>query len=756
MLESDFKLATLIILSVFSTYFVSAQVNVIPRPRYIKLEQGYFEINKDTRILYSEQNGFEENALYFKSFLSKSTTFDIQTSSWDGKAINNCIILTTVEPMADSLGDEGYYLEVNKDNISIHSSTATGGFYGLQTLRQLLPVEIESPVAKPDVRWQAPCVFITDKPAFQWRGLLLDCCRHFMTKEFILRYIDLLAYYKMNRFHWHLTEDQGWRIEIKKYPKLTSVGAWRKEANGEIYGGYYTQEDIKEVVAYATSRHIMIIPEIEMPGHSVAALASYPALSCTGGPFKVENRWGVFKDVYCAGNDSTFRFLENVLDEVIQLFPSQYIHIGGDEVPKYRWENCKKCLARLKKIGAKDASELQSYFIKRIETYLKSKNRQIIGWDEILEGGLAPDATVQSWRGYEGAKQAAMSGHDAIVSPTSYAYFDYSVKSIPLEKVYEFDPIPDSLDPQYRKHILGGECNMWTENAPQELIDSKLFPRILAMSEVLWTYPVKRDKNDFLSRVEKQYPRLDLLGVKYGYERQPVTFSSGYNEQEKSFLVSAIPGQKNIEMYYTTDGTDPNLRSAVYHNPFLLRNSAEVKIRIARNGVLQNEIYSRTFVKHIGIGKTLTLEYPYSESYPASGKTTLLDGVRGTTDFRDGLWQGYHKNDLEAIIWLGDKMKINKITIGFLQAIPSWIFFPEYVELSVSENGKDFTPVSMLSKMDLPQDDVTRVQDFVFTNLNDLDARYLKIKAKNIEYCPEWHDGAGGEAWLFLDEIIIE
>jgi hexosaminidase len=409
----------------------------------------------------------------------------------------------------------------------------------------------------------------------------------------------------------------------------------------------------------------------------------------------------------------------------------------------------------MKAIGAMNSGELQSYFIKRIEDYLKTKNRRIIGWDEILEGGVAPDATVQSWRGVDGAIAAANSGHDAIVSPTSHAYFDYSVKTTSIDKVYEFDPVPKELNLEARKHILGGECNMWTEYAPQELVDSKVFPRVLAMSEVLWTYPGVRDKEAFLARVQTQYPRLDHLGVKYGYERQAVQFSTSYNEQNNTFLVSMTTGQQGLEMYYTTNGSNPDKNSALYQKPFALSSSAEVKVRVAKNGVLQNEAYSINLAKHNAIGKKITCVNPYSEKYTAGGNAGLLDGIRGSDDYHDH-WQGFQKNDMIVMIDMGEKIRISKVTVGCLQAIPSWIFFPQNLELSVSDNGVDYISVSILSKLDLPQDNETRLRDFTFSDLKNIEARYIKIKAKNIEYCPVWHDAAGGEAWLFVDEIIIE
>jgi hexosaminidase len=362
--------------------------------------------------------------------------------------------------------------------------------------------------------------------------MLLDCGRHFMTKDFVKRYIDLLAYHKLNVLHWHLTEDQGWRIEIKKYPKLTEIGAWRqatrddeqpRDAAGR-YGGFYTQDDIREIVAYAKSRFVTIVPEIEMPGHCQAALASYPELSCTGGPFQVGTEWGVYDDVYCAGNDHTFEFLQDVLTEVLDLFSSQFIHIGGDEVPKTRWKACPKCQARIKAEGLKDEAELQSYFVRRIERFLASKGRRLVGWDEILEGGLAPNATVQSWRGMGGAIAAATAGHDVVSSPTSHCYLDYPqfpvvstqpVTVITLDKIYSFEPTPAELNAEQAKHILGAEGNMWTERAPQDRVDYLVFPRLCALAEVTWSPKELRNWDDFATRMKAHYQRLDALGVRY-------------------------------------------------------------------------------------------------------------------------------------------------------------------------------------------------------------------------------------------------
>ncbi|MCH7812843.1 MAG: beta-N-acetylhexosaminidase, partial [Planctomycetes bacterium] len=403
---------------------------IVPRPCRVKTLEGAFSLTPAVKILVREEDpAVRAVGDYLADWLRRGSGYAVPLEETDSSAPSqhNVILLTTFGSAAapgDSAfqTEERYALTVERKHITLRAVTPQGLFRGVQTLKQLLPPTFAATTGQPSAGpWQIPCAVIEDQPRYRWRGLLLDCCRHFMTKEFVKRYIDLLAYHKMNVLHWHLTEDQGWRIEIKKYPKLTEIGAWRGQGD-ERYGGFYTQDDIREIVAYAASRYVTVVPEIEMPGHSVAALAAYPELSCTGGPFEVSTRWGVHADVYCAGNDQTFAFLEDVLSEVIELFPSEFIHIGGDECPKRRWKQCAKCQARIKAEGLADEHALQSYFIRRMEKFLNAKGKRLIGWDEILEGGLAPNATVQSWRGMKGAVAAAGAGHDVISSPTSHCY----------------------------------------------------------------------------------------------------------------------------------------------------------------------------------------------------------------------------------------------------------------------------------------------------------------------------------------------
>jgi len=511
-----------------------SDLNLVPVPEKIKVNSGQFVIRSNTSIVLSSDNQEMQNAVaVFNNLLSKAAGFRLQITV--SPAASNAIVCK-INPSISN--DEGYKLSVQKELIVLEAKTPQGIFYGMQTLRQLLPFQIERPYLS-NTAWTVPCVEIEDAPRFAYRGLMLDVCRHFMPKEFIFKFIDMLAYHKMNTFHWHLTDDQGWRIEIKQYPKLTQIGAFRNRTlegryaspekrkwDNTRYGGFYTQDDIKEIIAYAQKRFVTIIPEIEMPGHAVAALASYPELSCSGGPFEVEGIWGVFNDIYCP-KDETFTFLENVLSEVIDLFPSQYIHIGGDEAPKLRWQNCAHCQDLIKKEGLKDEHELQSYFIKRIEKFVESKGKRIIGWDEILEGGLAPNATVMSWRGEAGGIEAAKQDHDVIMAPNTYCYLDYYQADpktqplaiggfVPLWRTYSYNPVPASLSPTEAKHILGVQGNVWTEYIPDaKQAEYMAYPRGAAIAEIGWSPQSLRNYTDFKQRIIQQFKRYDGIGWNY-------------------------------------------------------------------------------------------------------------------------------------------------------------------------------------------------------------------------------------------------
>ena len=700
------------------------EVNLIPKPQKLQIKSDFFSLDHNTNLIIDSV--FLNEAKYLKKILS----LDL-----NGKK-NTVQLLKKPD-----LKEEEFFLNISKKKLVVEATTPEGIMRGIQTLRQLLPIK------KGIIATKIPCIEIHDFPRFKWRGMLLDCCRHFMKKEFVMRYIDLLAYHKMNILHWHLTEDQGWRIAIEKYPKLTEIGAWRKNKNGEYYGGFYSKNDIKEIVNYAEERKITIVPEIEFPGHSVAAIASYPYLSCTGDSIAVGTEWGVYKDIYCAGNDSVFVFMENVLSEVLDLFPSKYIHIGGDEAPKYRWEHCNKCQKRITEENLHDVHGLQSFFIKRIEKYLTKKGRKIIGWDEILEGGIAPSATIQSWRGEEGGITAAKSGHDAIMSPTSHCYFDYDLDAIDLKKVYHYNPIPKKLTKQEAKHILGGECNMWTERVPQELVDSKVFPRILAMSEVLWS---SKEKNyaDFYSRVQKHYPKLDAMGVKYGFENIPITSDVFF--ENNCFVVSLNKGSPNMKIEYNIN----NEKWQEYNSPFKIYKTSIVKARGFKNQKKYGQV-EKKIIKHLATGKKVNYTYPYNTNYQGTGKGNLVDGLMGSQDnFRDGYYQGFFGTDLEVIIDFEKTTTFSQIQAIFFQYHLSWIILPSSVSYSISNDGKNFQKVEIIkNKIPLMREGKFKYT-FSFENKNTT-ARYLKINAKSVGNLPEEHPAAGSDSWIFIDEIIV-
>ena len=552
--------------SLFTTISYSQQVSIIPQPVSLQTQPGKFVITKKTVIAVHDAQDRKTAAL-FNDYLKQVYGFKLNI----GKQKNKSYIRLNTKKFIKAPDKDAYSLIVTENGVTIDGDTYEGTFYGMQTLIQLLPVD-SSQLKTSSYKLDIPFVTIQDYPRFAYRGMHLDVSRHFFPVSFVKKYIDYLALHKMNYFHWHLTDDQGWRIEIKKYPELTEIGAWRNGTiigrypgtgnDNEHYGGFYTQNEVKDIVKYATDRHITVVPEIEMPGHSSAAIAAYPWLSCFPNEEtvipknpslasqqshgkKVQETWGVFDDVYCAGKDSTFMFLQNVMDEVLQLFPSKYIHVGGDECPKNNWKRCTQCQARMKQLGLKDEHELQSYFIQRMEKYLNSKGRTLIGWDEILEGGLAPNAWVMSWRGEQGGIDAAKQNHNVIMTPGGYVYFDHSQTKnedsvtiggyTPLEKVYSYEPVPKELDADQAKYIVGAQANLWSEyiKYPSK-VEYMIFPRMSALSEVLWSPKEKRDWTDFEKRLQTQFKRYDLWKTNY---------SRSYLDSKTSFM------KKNSDLF---------------------------------------------------------------------------------------------------------------------------------------------------------------------------------------------------------------
>lgn len=659
-------------------------LSVTPVPMEVNWQRGSFRPDASTSLWIEAP---EADRSILAEYLQASPLALKLADSQSG----NQVVLKQTDALEGITSPEGYVLSVNSDGVRIEALSGAGLFYGVQTLLQMAADAPEGMTA----------VTVKDEPRFEYRGIMLDVSRHFRSKEFVKRQIDLLSYYKINRLHLHLTDAAGWRIEIKKYPRLTQFAAWRPQAvwkdwwNGKreyceetdprAQGGYYTQDDIRELVAYAQKHYVTIIPEIEMPSHSEEVLTAYPELSCTHVPYKQSD--------FCIGNEKTFEFLENVLTEVMELFPSEYIHIGGDEAGKASWPNCKLCQARMKKEGLKDVNELQSYSIHRMERFLNSHGRKLLGWDEILDGGLAPNATVMSWRGTEGGLAAIRSGHKAIMSPGQYCYLDgyqdapYSQPEaiggyLPLKKVYGYEPVPDSLSADEAKLMYGVQANLWTEYIPtEEHAEYMLYPRAIALAEVAWSKPENKSWEDFHRRALKIVDELKAKG---------------------------------------------------YH-PFEQKNE------------IGNRKEAETPVEHLALGKKVTYNAPYWENYPAAGEATLTDGLRGGWNYNDQLWQGFVTKDrVDVVIDLEKETPIHSVAADFMQICGPEVFMPERVVISVSNDGKEFTQLAEI-KHEVVRDDAVTFKNFGWEG--EASARYIRYQALA-------SDKFGGV--LFTDEIVVK
>ena len=710
-------------------------ISIIPRPWKVKKNSGFFK----SKHLSIKEGSIKEIEL----FKNQIREYYPETNLFSNKNTSNNFKIT----LEDQLDVESSYyeLKISDDSIKIKGSKK-GIFYGLQTLFQLITLNNNNV----DQQLTLPCIEIKDKNTFQHRGFLMDCCRHFFSVKTIKKYLDLLSIYKMNVLHWHLTEDQGWRIESGKYPKLNSIGSWRKDSLKK-YGGYYTKKEIKEIVKYASDRYIEVIPEIELPGHSQAAIASYPYLSCKDEIINVSNSWGVFKDIYCAGNDSVFTFLENIFQEITEIFPSDRIHIGGDEAPKFRWENCEKCQKRIKDEGLKNEHELQNYFIERVARILERKNKKIIGWDEINESSIKGDVTIQSWRGFAGGIKAVKEGKKVIMSPTSHCYFDYEIKSIDLEKVYSFNPIPKGLNPSEKKLIIGGECNLWSERIPNEKeLDRKAFPRLLAISEVLWSKNEK-DYKGFQNRVQDHYNILNKLKVNYGIEANPVNIKLKNEDFKNKVVINSKVKNLNFS-YHWGDGIFKKLQEK---QTLEIKKSGDLTVQAFKDGNKYGDIEIKKFAIHLALNKKIKYDKLYSESYPSEGKSSLTNGELGSLDFKDGLWQGFSGSDINVIIDLDSIIKVNNISMNFYQYINSWIVLPKYISIMSSKDSINWEKSEKIKSFGNTKKRGKFIKKASFKNL-ELETRYLKIFAKNIKKLPSWHEAAGSGSWLFIDEIIVE
>jgi len=725
---------------------------IIPLPDAVEITDSFFTIDESIGITYDDN--FKVSAQFLKDFIESGSPIHLK----EGTDIQF--------KLDDNLKPEAYHLTVSKEGITIKASTDQGAFYAVQSLRQLMPVGIENGTFSEDeINIQA--VTIKDQPQFKYRGMHLDVARHMFSVDFIKKYIDALALLKMNTFHWHLTDDQGWRIEIKTYPKLQEVSAYRNETlvghysdqphqfDGKRYGGYYTQEEVKAVVQYAKARFVTVIPEIEMPGHAQAAIAAYPELGCTDEPVEVAKKWGVFEEIYCP-NQKTFAFLEDVLDEVLELFPSKYIHIGGDEAPKTRWKNCEHCQELIKKEGLKDEHHLQSYFITKMEAYLNSKGRQIIGWDEILEGGLAPNATVMSWRGTSGAVEAAKSGHNVVMTPTSHCYFDYYQSEnddeplaiggfLPLEKVYGFNPIPEELTTEESKFVLGAQGNIWTEYIPTEKhLEYMAFPRMLALSEVVWSQPEYKNYKDFVSRLENFHQRLDALNINYANHLYEIEGDLISDEGKSYYELKTLTEGKSIR--YTLDGSEPTINSKVYESKIPITESLTIKAAVFN----EEKQLGKTFAQHINyhkaVGAKITIDKQPHKAYSGSGAEGLINGISGSDSrYGDKEWLGFWGEDILIEIDLGEEKEINSIKTRFYNANGQWIYAPKEFEFGLQDHGLN-------SRAIIPTVNNSLIP--VTIKLDEI-SRYIYFKIPYYGTIPEGKQGAGNKAWTFIDEIIV-
>ncbi|WP_294225536.1 family 20 glycosylhydrolase [uncultured Chryseobacterium sp.] len=736
-------------------FFAQNRLNLIPYPQKVELLKGEFTIPGKFKL---DQNLSRLETEYFKKQFRDVFTFGIGKKE-TAHLVN---VPFSAPSKRNPENEEKYAIEISPRQIIISSNTKQGYFLALQTLIQLFRQYKDS--------GKIPAMKIEDEPKFAWRGMHLDVSRHFFTVEEVKQYIDYLAIYKLNTFHWHLTDDQGWRIEIKKYPKLTQIGSKRKESmigayvdntfDGKPYGPYfYTQDQIRDVVKYAQDRHITVVPEIEMPGHALAALSAYPELACTKGPFEPATKWGVFDDVFCP-KEETFTFLENVLNEVMQLFPSQYIHIGGDECPKTRWKECARCQELIKKYNLKDEHGLQSYFIQRIEKYVNSKGRKIIGWDEILEGGLAPNAAVMSWTGIKGGVEAAKSGHFAVMTPGAYCYFDHYQGDpatepnafggfTPLDKVYSYQPVPEELNVTQSKYILGVQANLWTEYILDfKQVQYMIFPRMLALSEVAWGTSDAKNYKEFERRVINEFETLDKMSVHYA--RSIYNINGKVMAADNGIAYELSTSQSPSGVRYTVNGADPSAASPAYTNPIPVQKSMTIKSAYFENRQLKSAISSQDFTVSKTTGKKITLEQQPNENYSFGGAFTLVDGIIGNQRQLGKTWLGFQGKDVVATIDFGQLTPFSEVYFNTLDNKGSWIHFAKSAHVFVSDNGTDFRMIKEIGK-----DEILVAKGKIRLQLGNQKAKYLKIKIENAGIIPPGNPGADSQAWLFVDEIGV-
>lgn len=758
-----FALLLLINTGLIATANNASFTNVIPCPANIVYKGSGFEINKNTKIVADKDN--IRNGELLAGYIKDVTGLSLKQSD---KCKNNRIILKIDSEIKNP---EGYRLIADKNGCVIKGKTPAGVFYGIKTLSKSIIPGIKDKV-------YIPGVVIEDEPRFKYRGTMLDVSRHFFDAEHVKRFIDILAMHNVNIFHWHLADDQGWRIEIKSRPLLTEKASMRPETvighntpeyDGTPHGGFYTQEEIRDIVQYALDRHINIVPEIDIPGHAQATLTAYPSLGCTGGPYELWKIWGVSEEVLCAGNDSVYSYLEDVLGEVADLFPGEVIHIGGDECPKRRWQECPKCQAKIKELGiegkpGRTAEQLlQSHVMEFAQNFLKSKGKRVIGWDEILEGGIGGDAMVMSWRGEQGGIDAANQGLDVVMTPTTYMYFDYYQTSdienepdanggyVPLERVYSYNPVPAELSADKAEHIKGLQGSLWTAYVPDfNIVEYMLLPRLAALSEVQWCKSGNRDYERFVSALPVLMSHYNNYG--YNFSKRVFDVSANYMSESDKVKVE-LSAINNAPVFYTLDGSDPDEKSLRYQKPIELAESFVLKAVAYHKGFGKSITYKDTVNIHKGCFKNIELLTEPDPKWAADGAHTLNDALMGNASRESGRWIGFKENDLVAVFDLKEKQDIAKVEVATCMVKNEWTFHARRIKVEISDDGVSYRPVASEEYPHITWDQLDGVRNHKL-EFEKVPTRFVKVTVEP-DREPEGHHIHGGGS-VFVDEIVLK
>ena len=750
---------------------LTADYQVIPLPKEVTVTKRLpFSLTENTIIFYSEEDSLKREAEFLAEYISDVMKVKLQMRPIAQKTASGIFLMLDTNVCTQS---ESYRIDISSDKIVVKGADAAGVFYSIQTLRKSMPVGEKVDVV------QFPAGTINDYPQFSYRGMHLDVARHFFPIDSVKRYLDIMAMHNINKFHIHLTDDQGWRMEIKRYPELTYTSAWRK---GTVIGrntnnydtirhsGFYTQAELRDLVAYAAERHITIIPEIDLPGHMQAALAAFPQFGCTGGPYEVWRRWGVSDEVICAGNETAMKFLEDVLNEVMDVFPSEIIHIGGDECPKTRWHECPKCQAKITQLGLRNdgrftaEDHLQSYVMNRMEKVVKARGRRVIGWDEILEGSISKSAMIMSWRGTSGGITAAKKGHDVVMVSGDYLYFSqgqsltpenepvFADGYLPVERVYAFRPLPEELNEKQQARIIGVQGCLWGEYVHSfKDVEYDVLPRMAALSELQWCKPQQRDYKDFINRCFHMAKLYDVYHYHYAHHifDLQVEITPDYDEGCINIVLSKY-GEGEIR--YSLDGSNPK-RGEKYTKPIEIRENTDFRAILIRPEGNKSE-YQTEFRFSKSSMKPITLKEQPHENYAYEGAPTLIDGLHGNENYRTGRWIGFWGTPLEATIDLQKPTEIQKVGFHSILHINDWIYNPQSCTILVSDDGAEFREVAKSEYPLADWDQVNGIENYEL-KFDPVKTRFVRVIITGHQL-PEGHTGYGFPAWLFVDEIEVE